>query len=113
MDENQQNQQGSPAPQNAGKQQGNIMSFISYISFLCLVPLLTQNKDETVKFHAKQGLVIFAGEVITWLVVLAFPVLWFLNILWLVLSLMGIMNVYRGEKKEIPLTGKFASKFKI
>jgi len=99
------------------KGQANIMAIISYIGFLCLIPILTKEKDEFVKFHSKQGLVLFAGEVITWIVISIVPVLWFLgNLLglcWLVLSIVGIMNVVRNKKKEIPFLGKFAGKFKI
>jgi len=97
--------------------QVNMMALISYIGFLCLIPLLMKEKDEFVKFHAKQGLILFAGEVITWIIIFIVPILWFLGnlagIFWLVLSVIGIMNVLRDEKKEIPLIGRFAGKFKI
>jgi len=99
------------------KSQINVMALISYISFLCLIPIFSRDKDEFVKFHAKQGLILFAGEVITWIIVAIIPALWFLGnlvgILWLVLSILGIVNVVRNEKKEIPLIGKFAEKIKF
>jgi len=99
------------------KEKTNAMAILSYIGPLCLIPLLTKEKDEFVKFHAKQGLVLFAGEVITWIIVAIVPILWFLGnlvgIFWLVLSVIGIMNVVKKEKKEIPLVGKFAGKFKV
>jgi uncharacterized membrane protein len=95
----------------------NVMAVISYIGPLCLVPILTKEKDEFVKFHAKQGLVLFIGEVAVWIIFGFVPVLWFLanlvNILWLVLSIIGIINVTKGEKKEIPLVGKFAEQIKL
>ena len=99
------------------KSQTNIMALISYIGFLCLIPFFTKEKDEFVKFHAKQGLVLFAGEVITWIIVGIIPTLWFLGnlvgIFWLILSIIGIMNVVKNEKKEIPIVGKFAERIKI
>jgi len=95
----------------------NTMAVISYIGPLCLIPILTKEKDESVKFHAKQGLVLFIGEVATWLVVALVPILWVLanlvNIVWLVLSIIGIINVTKGEKKEIPVIGQFAKQIKI
>lgn len=99
------------------EEQTNIMAIISYIGPLCLVPILTKEKDEFVKFHAKQGLVLFIGEVATWIIFGIVPFLWFLanilGIFWLVLSVIGIVNVVNKKKKEIPLVGKFAEKIKF
>jgi uncharacterized membrane protein len=99
------------------KGQTNIMAILSYIGFLCLIPFLTKEKDEFVKFHAKQGLVLFAGEVITWIIIIMVPLLWFLGNLvglcWLVLSIIGIMNVVNKQQKEVPIVGKLAKKIKL
>ena len=99
------------------KKETNTMALISYIGPLCLIPFLQKTQDEFVKFHMKQGMVIFAGELITWIIVAILPILWLLGnlvgIFWLVLSILGIMNVVKIEKKEIPLIGKFADKIKI
>ncbi len=99
------------------KAQKNILAVISYIGFLCLVPILMKEKDEFVKFHAKQGLVLFACEVVTWIVFSIILYIWLLVnlflILWVVLSIIGIMNVLNNRKKEIPLVGKFAGRFKF
>lgn len=99
------------------KEKANTVAILSYIGPLCLIPFLTKEKDEFVKFHAKQGLVLFAGEVITWIIIAIIPILWFLGnlvgIFWLVLSIIGIFNVANKEKKEIPIIGRFAGKFKI
>jgi len=99
------------------KEQSNIMAILSYIGFLCLIPILMKEKDEFVSFHARQGLVLFIGELATWIIVGIVPFLWFLaniiGILWLVLSIIGIMNILKKEKKEIPLVGKFAEKIKF
>lgn len=99
------------------KSQKNILAIISYIGVLCLVPILMKEKDEFVKFHAKQGLVLFIGEVIVWVVFSIIPYLWLLGnlfwILWAVLSIIGIVNVLNNRKKEIPLIGGFAKQFKF
>ncbi len=109
--------QSQQPPAGAPKSQTSVMAIISYIGPLCLIPILTKEKDEFVKFHAKQGLILFAGEVITWIVIAIIPILWFLGnlvgIIWLILSILGIINVVRNEKKEIPLIGKFAEKIKF
>jgi len=99
------------------KVQVNIMALISYIGPLCLIPILMKDKDGFVKFHAKQGLILFISEIAAWLIVGLVPALWALvnlvNIVWLVLSIIGIMNVTKGEKKEIPVIGQFAKQIKF
>jgi len=94
-----------------------LMGILSYIGVLCLIPLLTKKDNEFVFFHAKQGLVIFIAEVITAFVA-AIPFLgWVIaplaSLLWIILSIMGIVNVLGDKRKEIPVLGKYAVKIKI
>ena len=104
------------------------MAILSYLGPLCLIPLLTGEKDEFVKFHVRQGLVILIGEAIIWVVfnlaVGSFAWSWYTwgiwgmiamvqNLAYLclgVLSIVGIMNVINGQQKELPVIGKFAEK---
>ena len=81
-------------------------------------------KDDFVKFHVKQGLVLFLFSII-WNVVinilfhaLLFSMLgglWFIIHLLvyvpLILVILGIINAVNGNKNELPVIGKFASKF--
>ena len=99
------------------KGQINILAIISYLGILCLIPILIKEEDEFVKFHAKQGLVLFIAEVATmliaWIPIIGWigaPILW---IIWIVLAIIGIMNVAKGKKAPLPIIGKFAGKFKI
>lgn len=108
-----------------------VFGVLSYLSILCLVPLFVKKDDEFIYFHAKQGLVlfiaeiawyilnriilgIFLGSIFTW----GFLSLWGLintlvNLGFLVLAILGIINVIQDKKKELPLIGKFADKIKI
>lgn len=99
------------------KEKVNGMAIISYIGFLCLIPLLTKEKDEFVSFHAKQGFILFILETATWIVFTIIPFLWVLGkifgLVWLVFSILGIVNVLNKKKKELPLIGKFAEKVKF
>ncbi len=99
------------------KEESNVMAIISYIGFLCLIPILNKEKDEFVKFHARQGFILFLAEAATCIVFYIVPFLWFLtNIFWLVwfvLGIIGIVNVLNKKKKEIPLLGGFAEKIKF
>jgi len=99
------------------KGQKNILAIISYIGILCLVPILMKEKDEFVKFHAKQGLVLFIAEVatllISWIPILGWFIGFILWIIWVVLSLIGIINAVGGKQVPLPVIGKFAKKFKF
>jgi len=94
-----------------------LIAILSYIGVLCLIPLLTKKDDEFVFFHAKQGLVLFIAEVITAFVA-AIPFLgWIIaplaSLLWIILSIVGIVNVLGDKTKELPILGKYAVKIKI
>ena len=41
----------------------NVYAILSYLWILCLIPVLMKKEDEFVKFHAKQGLMLFIVEV--------------------------------------------------
>lgn len=99
------------------EEQSNAIAILSYIGILFLVPLLAVKDDEFVKFHAKQGLVLFIAEVATALVAWIPMIGWIIGLIawltWLVFSIMGIINVLGGKKEKLPLLGDFADKFKI
>ena len=48
--------------------QDTVMGILCYLGPLVLVPFLTKKEDPFVAFHVKQGLVLFALEVILWLI---------------------------------------------
>lgn len=97
----------TPEEKNTG------MAIVAYIIFF--IPLLTESKnDPFVKFHVKQGLVLFLG----WVAVAALsyvPVVmhfaWILNLGLLVFMVIGIMNAVSGKKTPLPYIGHFAEKF--
>jgi uncharacterized membrane protein len=96
--------------------QNTAMAILAYIIFF--VPLLTESKDDPfVKFHVKQGLVLF----IAWIANMAvgiIPVLgWIIAPLvslgLIVLMVLGIINAANGKEEELPIIGKYAHNFKI
>jgi len=99
------------------EEDNKLMGILSYIGVLCLIPLLTKKDDKFVFFHAKQGLVLFIAEVLTAFVA-AIPFLgWIIapiaSLVWIVLSIIGIINVLGDKTKELPVLGKYAVKIKI
>ena len=97
------------------KGENTIMAVIAYILFF--VPLLTESKnDPFVKYHVKQGLVLFiAGciaKIVFWMPVIGL-FSWVLSIVVLVLFIIGVMNAINGIEKPLPLIGQFADQFKF
>ncbi len=114
-----------PAPQPESKQEqstttapkhNTLMAVLAYILFF--IPLLTDSKDDPfVKFHVKQGLVLFIAYLVA-AIVMRLPVIgWILmiplNIFLFIVWLIGILNALGGKQKELPLIGKYASEFKF
>lgn len=104
----------APAPDQKDIEENKGITVLSYIGILCLVPLLAKKDSKFAQYHAKQGLVLFIAEVCTTVITIIPYLGWIIglaNILWLILLIMGIINVVNGQYKEIPLLGKFGAKF--
>ena len=102
--------QGTPG-QSA--QKNTVMAIVAYILFF--IPLLTDAKnDPFVKFHVKQGLLVFIlaviSMIISW-VPMIFWISWLLNLAVLVFFILGVINAATGKEKELPLIGHLAEKF--
>ena len=99
------------------KNTGMAMAIVAYILFF--IPLLTEAKnDPFVKYHVKQGLLLFIGWVAIGIVDYILPwqpwiMIRLLNVALFVLMIIGIMNAVKGEKKPLPLVGQFGEKFKF
>lgn len=105
------------APASGGK--NTAMAVIAYILFF--IPLLTGDakKDPFVKFHTKQGLVLFllavALNVLGWIMPFYFwySISWILSLAIFVLFILGIVNAVNGKQEQLPVVGKFADVFKF
>ena len=100
-----------------GEEKIDALAILSYIGLLFLVPLLVDKDNDFRQFHAKQGMVLFFGELITPLVMIIPFLGWLVGVAmyvsWVILAVIGILNVVNGKKKELPVIGEFAHRFKI
>jgi uncharacterized membrane protein len=97
------------------------MAIVAYILFF--IPLLIgAHKDPFVKFHVKQGLVLFCIAIIIWIIAAIIPWYWWWNLFWivrilqlglLVLVILGIINASQGKEEPLPIVGQFAKLFKF
>ncbi len=106
--------QGQPSQQPPPQKEKNIgMAIVAYILFF--IPLLTDAKnDPFVKYHVKQGLLVFIGavliSVVSWMPFI-YWISWILNILVFVLFIIGVINAASGKEKPLPLIGHLAEHF--
>ena len=99
-----------PPAQIQPEQKKNIgMAIVAYILFF--VPLLTESKnDPFVKYHTKQGLVLFVAWLITGIVSQMPIIKWFswpLSIFVLVLFIIGYFKRSERKRKTTSLNRKF------
>lgn len=86
---------------------------LSYMWILCLIPLLLKRKSKYAQFHAKQGLILFAIEIVGSLI-FWFPFFGQLLMLALVvISVMGIIKTLNGEWWKIPFLYDWSKKINL
>jgi uncharacterized membrane protein len=110
---------GNPDDVNDNK----IFAIISYLWILCFVSLFAKSDSEFVKFHAKQGVVLFLAWVAVFIFseILKIITLWRLgyivmsigNLAILVFAIMGIMHAVNGNMEKLPFIGQYANKLNL
>lgn len=110
----------------ADAQNNKAMGVLSYFGILFLIPLFAAKQSKFAQFHARQGLTLCIFEVaysiltaiisgiltatVTFSTLALFglieTILSFLNLFFLVIAIIGIVNACKGECKELPLIGK-------
>jgi uncharacterized membrane protein len=74
-------------------------------------------KDDFVKFHVKQGLVLICLSIILSIIISIIPFLWMIGwivqLIFFIFAIIGIINAMNHEKKELPIIGQFSSVFKF
>ncbi len=85
------------------------MAILGYIIFF--IPILAAKDSAFAKYHANQGFGCFIGFLISsvlWIIPIlgwiAAPILY---VVFVVFSIMGIINAVNGQAKALPIVGKF------
>ncbi|KKQ52076.1 MAG: hypothetical protein US70_C0011G0028 [Parcubacteria group bacterium GW2011_GWD2_38_11] len=111
MEENTTKQENTENPKVAEEKDikdNKAWALLSYLGVLVLVPLIGKTDSSFAQFHAKQGLVILGGWVLSWL-----PFGFVFAVAAIVFSVLGLINVAKGEKKKLPIIGDLAEKINI
>lgn len=96
-------------------------AIVSYIAFLFVIPLIFSKNSKFARYHANQGLVLFICEIVVGVIfriitpifgaILPFmtitlnSILGLVNLLFIVLAVIGIVNAANGTVKELPVIG--------
>lgn len=104
-------------------EQNKIMGVLAYLSWLVLIPIFAAPKSKFARYHANQGLVLAISEIAYWIATaiinaVLYVISWRLgsivsmllsivNIGFLIITVIGIVNAANGRAKELPIVGKF------
>lgn len=108
----QQNQEGeTPGADTKDVEENKALTYLAYLGLLFLVPLFAKKESKFAQFHAKQGLVLTIAWFIGSFLIPIFGLGILVYIAVLILSIMGLINVSKGEMKDLPMVGDLAKKF--
>lgn len=101
------------------------LGVLAYLGILFCIPYFIGEKPGFIRFHAKQGMILFVFELLVnvvmlllrtifgWIRILSFLFAFIhamLGFVILAFIAIGISNVLQGKAKELPFLGKFAYK---
>jgi fumarate reductase subunit D len=96
--------------------EGRLAAVMSYIPFLCFVPLLNMRHNPEAIFHARQGLMLFLIELVAFLFLfdrISTFVFTAILIVAVALSMVGIFFALQGRNYRLPIVGDLADKSKL
>jgi len=97
-----------------GIEDDKLFAVLSYLLVLVFIPLFMKRNDPFIQFHAKQGLVIFVGFVLSLIAAQWLPSLGsLLFIVLLIVDIIALVQALLGRRWKIPLIGELAQKFTI
>jgi len=113
----------APQPDSAPKSgagfqtdEGRLAAVMSYIPFLCFVPLLSMRHNEEARFHARQGVILFLIEALAVLFLfdrISDFVFTTILIMAVAFSIAGIYFGMQGKSYRLPIIGDLAEKTKL
>jgi uncharacterized membrane protein len=109
--------QGPSTQPATGPTKNTLMAALAYVGPLIIVSYIVAKDDPFVKFHIKQGLILFVLSIAIWIVGMMMYMLWpiiqVVNLAILIFAIIGIVNAVQGNEKQLPLIGQFGNYFPI
>jgi len=111
------NQEGSSAKGKTGEgfatEEGRLAAMMSYIPFLCFIPLLNMRENKEARFHARQGVMLFLIELVAALFLvdkISSFVFTAVLLAAAAFSVAGIVFALQGKNYRLPIIGDLADK---
>ena len=97
-------------------------AILSYLGILVIVPILAAKESKFARFHANQGLILCIAAILYWIAYsilssiilsISWHLYWLVSIIsivgiiFLVWSVLGIINAAKGRAKELTFIGHF------
>mgnify|MGYP000992336355 CR=1 FL=1 len=93
---------------------GKIYALLSYLSILCIIPLILKKNNPFVLAHGKQGLVLFIAQIAVWILSIVLPFVLAPSMFILMgLSFLGLIAVLKGEFIRLPVVSSWADKISL
>ena len=89
------------------------MGILAYLGVLVLFPLFLAKDSQFARYHTNQGLILFIAYLVLGILQKIFPtgiistILWICGVIVFIFTIIGIVNVCKGECKELPWIGKY------
>jgi len=114
---------GEPQPASVPKSgegfqtdEGRLAAVMSYIPFMCFIPLLSMRHSEEARFHARQGVILFLIEALAVLFLfdrISDFVFTAILIVAVAFAVAGIYFGMQGRNYRLPIIGDLADKTKL
>jgi uncharacterized membrane protein len=108
---------GQFAEEDVNNQTNKILAALSYIPLLFLLPMFLSKDSKFAIFHANQGIILFVVDFVVGVIATIIGVVPLLGgivagivggvggLCCLALAILGILNVFNGKAKKLPLIG--------
>jgi uncharacterized membrane protein len=101
--------------------ESKMFAFLAYLLSILgfLIIVIAKKDDEFAIYHAKQSLILFVIYMIGWIIFIFIPFIgWFILLpiwwlLFLALTIIGIVNAFSGKKKPLPIIGSWGEKIRM
>ena len=94
-----------------------LMAVLAYIGPLVIVSYIFAKENHFVKFHIKQGLILFVAEIGLWvlgmIIFMPYPFIQLVQLIIFVFIVIGVINAAKGHESPLPIIGHFAKHFNI
>ena len=100
-----------PVVMDKDTQENRVLALFCYLSMAVILPLVAQPNSAFIRYHANQGIVLIlftlCASVVSIIPILGWIVTGVCYIFAFICTIIGIVHACKGQKKPLPLIGKY------